>query len=369
MKVSLSKPSITNKELQIIQRSLKSNWLTHGPSNIKFENNFSKLIGVKYAISMNSCTSALECALKLLKTKGEVIIPSWTWVSTGNVVLNTGNKPVFADVDINSRNVTAEEIKKKITKKTVAVIVVHYAGLMCEMDQIKKLTDKYKLLLVEDSAECLGGTYKKRYSGSYGIGCFSFFPTKNITTTEGGMLTTNSKDNYNFVKKIIAHGIDKNLKKKPWHRIASLAGHNFRMPNHLAALGISQLKKLKRFNKIRQKIANNYDKFFEKYPKIFDTQKVQKKFYHSYQMYSVLVKKEFRNDFINYLNKNKIEASCHFDPPLHKQRYIGKYNKSSLKNTDFLSKRIVTLPIYPSLKAKELNYTFNKIKKWLELRK
>ena len=92
-----------------------------------------------------------------------MIIPSWTWVSTGNVVLNTGNKPVFADVDINSRNVTAEEIKKKITKKTVAVIVVHYAGLMCEMDQIKKLTDKYKLLLVEDSAECLGGTYKKRY--------------------------------------------------------------------------------------------------------------------------------------------------------------------------------------------------------------
>ena len=112
---------------------------------------------------------------KIIKRKGEVIIPSWTWVSTGNVVLNTGNKPVFADVDINSRNVNAEEIKKKITKKTVAVIVVHYAGLMCEMDQIKKLTDKYKLLLVEDSAECLGGTYKKKYSGSYGIGCFSFF--------------------------------------------------------------------------------------------------------------------------------------------------------------------------------------------------
>ena len=111
MKVSLSKPSITNKELQIIQRSLKSNWLTHGPNNIRFEKNFSKLIGVKYAISMNSCTSALECSLKLLKRKGEVIIPSWTWVSTGNVVLNTGNKPVFADVDINSRNVNAEEIK------------------------------------------------------------------------------------------------------------------------------------------------------------------------------------------------------------------------------------------------------------------
>ena len=108
------------------------------------------------------------------------------------------------------------------------------------------------------------------------------------------MLTTNSRDDYNFVKKIIAHGIDKNLKKKPWHRVASLAGHNFRMPNHLAALGISQLKKLKKFNKVRQKIAKNYNKFFEKYPKIFDTQKIQKKFYHSYQMYFCFGKKRIK---------------------------------------------------------------------------
>ena len=130
MKVSLSKPNITNKEIQIIKSNLRSKWLTHGPNNLKFESNFSKLIGSKYSISMNSCTSALECALKLLKKKGEVIIPSWTWVSTGNVVLNTGNVPVFADVEINSRNITAETIEKKLNKKTVAIIAVHYAGLM-----------------------------------------------------------------------------------------------------------------------------------------------------------------------------------------------------------------------------------------------
>ena len=368
MKVALSKPSITNKELSLISNSLKSNWLTHGPNNIKFEHKFSQLLNVKYSISMNSCTSALECALKLLKKKGEVIIPSWTWVSTGNVVLNTGNIPVFADVDINTRNITADEVKKKITKKTVAVIAVHYAGLMCEMDKIKKLTNKYKLLLIEDSAECLGGTLNKKFSGTYGVGCFSFFPTKNITTTEGGMLTTNSRKDFNFVKKLIAHGIDKGLKKKPWHRIASLAGHNFRMPNHLAALGLSQLKKLKKFNKTRKKIAKNYDEFFLNYSKIFTTQKIEKKYYHSYQMYSVLVKKELRDDLINFLNKNKIEASCHFDPPLHQQKYLSKYNKKNLKNTEFLSKRIITLPIYPDLKKSELNYTFNKIKKWIEIK-
>ena len=119
--------------------------VNNGLNNLKFESNFSKLIGSKYSISMNSCTSALECALKLLKKKGEVIIPSWTWVSTGNVVLNTGNVPVFADVEINSRNITAETIEK-LTKKTVAIIAVHYAGLMCKMDEIKKLASKKKFV-------------------------------------------------------------------------------------------------------------------------------------------------------------------------------------------------------------------------------
>jgi len=366
MKVSLSKPNISNKELQIIKDNLRSKWLTHGPNNLKFESNFSKLIGSRYSISMNSCTSALECALKLLKKKGEVIIPSWTWVSTGNVVLNTGNIPVFADVEINSRNITAETIEKKLTKKTVAIIAVHYAGLMCEMDEIKKLASKRNILLIEDSAECLGGTYKKKYSGSFGIGCFSFFPTKNITTTEGGMLTTNSKKKFEYVKKLIAHGINKNLKKKPWHRVASLPGHNFRMPNHLAALGISQLSRLKKFNKKRELVARKYNNFFKNYPRIFEIQKVTKDFYHSYQMYSVIIKKKYRDNLLVFLNKNKIEASCHFDPPLHMQPYMKKFKNKDLKNTEFLSKSIITLPIYPDLKNKELNYIFNKISSWLK---
>ena len=214
MKISLSKPELDKKDISIIVNSLKSGWLTHGPENLKFENFFKKKIGTKYAISMNSCTSALECSLKVLEKKGEVIIPSWTWVSTANAVLNTGNKPVFADVNLNSRNITAEEIRKKITKKTIAVIVVHYAGLVCEMGPIVKLLKKKKIDLIEDSAECLGATYKKNQAGSFGTGCFSFFPTKNITTTEGGMLTTNSKLKYEKIKRIIAHGINKNLKKK-----------------------------------------------------------------------------------------------------------------------------------------------------------
>ena len=365
--IQLFKSYLDKKDFQVMRKSIESGWLTHGEKNLIFEKNFTKYTKSKYAISMNSCTSALECALKMLKKKGEVIIPSWTWVSTANAVLNTGNVPVFADVNVNSRNITADEIKKSFNKKTVAVIVVHYAGLPCDMDEIVKFTNSKKLLLIEDSAETLGATYKKRYTGTFGIGCFSFFPTKNITTTEGGMLTTKNKKNYESIKKLIAHGIDK--KKKPvfWHREAVLPGHNFRLPNHLAALGINQLKKIEIFNKKRRQIAKKYDEFLSKHPKLFMVQSVNKNFTHSYQMYTCLLKKNLRNKFLNFMNKNRIPVSAHFVPPLHKQSYLKKYSKRELKNTNFLSKNIVTLPIYPNLKKAEFNKIIKTLEKWVKL--
>ena len=142
--IPLFKSKIDSKDFKAMNESLKTGWLTHGKNNLIFEKNFARYIGTKFAISMNYCTSALECSLKIIKKKGEVIIPSWTWVSTANAVINTGNKPVFADVEINSRNLTAEEIKKKITKKTIAVIVVHYSGLPCDMQKITELVKRKK---------------------------------------------------------------------------------------------------------------------------------------------------------------------------------------------------------------------------------
>jgi len=365
-KISLSKPSISKKEINLINKSLISGWLTHGPNNLKFESNFSKYIKSKYAISMNSCTSALECALKVIKRKGEVIIPSWTWVSTANAVINTGNKPVFADVDINSRNISAEYIEKKITKKTVAVIVVHYGGLPCQMKKIISLTTKYKLELIEDSAETLGAKCDNKYTGSFGTGCFSFFPTKNITTTEGGMLTTNNDATYEKIKLIIAHGINKKLKKHFWHRESSLPGHNFRLPNHLAALGISQLNRLNGFNKKRRIIAKKYDNFLNSFGGFFKVQKIDRNLSHSYQMYTFLINSKYRNKLLYYLKSKNIEASAHFDPPLHKQKYLKKYYKENLKNTDILAKKIISLPMYPDLKDNHINTIKNSIKEWYQ---
>ncbi len=367
-RIPLFKSIIDQQDYKAMLSSLKTGWLTHGKNNLSFEKKFAEYIGTKYAVSMNSCTSALECALKIIKKKGEVIIPSWTWVSTANVVLNTGNKPVFADVDLNSRNLMSEYIKKKITKRTIAVIVVHYSGLPCEMDKIVKLVKKNKIELIEDSAETLGAKWKNKYTGSFGTGCFSFFPTKNITTTEGGMLTTNDKNKYKEVKKLIAHGINKDKKKQFWHRVADLPGHNFRLPNHLAALGESQLKKLNTFNTKRRRIAKKYDKFFNKMKDIFTVQLVKKELSHSYQMYSVLVKTNKRSSLLHFLKKNGVDASVHFDPPLHKQTYLKKYT-TRLINTEKLSREVLTLPIYPNLKDSELKIIFNNIKKWYKKNK
>jgi len=365
MKIPLCKSPLTKKDLFEINKSLKTGMLAHGKKNIEFENNFKKITGAKYAVSMNSCTSALECSLKGNKIKGEVIIPSWTWVSTANAVLNSGCIPVFADVDLNSRNITVDKIKKVISKKTKAIIIVHYGGLPCDMDEIVKLCKKKKIYLIEDSAETLGGTYKKKFTGTFGIGCFSFFPTKNITTTEGGMLTTSDKNLYEYSKKLIAHGIDKKKHILPWKRESVLAGHNFRMPNHLAALGTSQLKNLNTFNAKRKKIAKKYDNFFSKYPMIFDIQKFDKRFTHAYQMYNVQIRSSLRTNFIKFMRYQNIEVSVHFDPPLHKQKFFKIFKKGDLTNTDILSKTIVTMPIYPTLKPKEIEYIFKQIKRWM----
>ena len=364
MKIPLCKPSIDNRELRTITKSLKTPWLTHGPYNLKFEKNFKDKIKSNYAISMNSCTSALECAVLCLEKKGEIIIPSFTWVSTANAVINSGCTPVFADIDLDTKNIDPESIIKKITKKTIAIMVVHFGGLPCDMDKILKICKKYDLKLIEDSAETLGGTYKKKYTGSFGMGCFSFFPTKNITTTEGGMLTVQTKQQYEKAKKIAAHGIQ-SKKIFFWNREAALPGHNFRMPNHLASLGCSQLSKLDKFNLKRRKIAKKYDSGLSKISKSLIIQKIPKNFTHSYQMYTFRINKKYRNDLLLFMRKYDIEASAHFDPPLHQQKYLKKFVKGKLRNTDILAKEIVTLPMFPDMKDREVTFVINTIKKFM----
>ncbi|MAF13884.1 MAG: spore coat polysaccharide biosynthesis protein SpsC [Parcubacteria group bacterium] len=358
MKISLSKPAISNAELKAAQSVLKSGWLTDGPKNEQFEHSFAKYVGTKHAQTINSCASALFIVLKALNIKGEVIIPSFTFVATANAVMAAGAKPVFADIDFESGNVTADTIKPLITSRTEAIMPVHFAGQSCQMDPIIKLCRKHKLVLIEDSAEAIGSTYKNKKTGSFGIGCFSFFPTKNITTGEGGMITTNDKNLKQTIKTMISHGIAKNTKTRyNWQREAVVAGFNLRMSNVLAAIGLEQLKKLNKLNNLRRQHARYLTAGLDKQIVIPPSAKQFCK--HVYQMYTVKVDPKIRNRLVEKLKKVGIGASVHFSPPVHQQKFYKKFAHQNLKNTDKLANSILTLPMYPDLKIKELDYIIN----------
>ena len=370
-KVDLSKPDITKDEISNVIEVLESGWLAPGKYNNLFEDSFKELIGSKYALSMNSCASALEVAIKAHEISGEVIVPSFTWVASVNAIVNNGATPVFCDVDFETRNVTAEHIKPLINSKTEAVMVVHFAGQPCVMDEIKKLCIEHNLLLIEDSAETLGAKVNDQQAGSFGIGCFSFFPTKNITTGEGGMFTCNDELIYKKAKSLIGHGIGsttyERTNKIAWYREAVSSGHNFRMSNIHAAIGFAQFKRLQEMNDKRKHAANIYNQLLKECSEIVKTPKVDINAEHVYQMYTITVDKQIRNGLVENLNIMNIGASVHFDPPVHTQEYYRDFEvRVSLENTELLANSIVTLPMYANISEEEITYVVDSIQKSLE---
>ena len=244
---------------------------------------------------------------------------------------------------------------------------VHFAGQSCQMDQIMKIAKKHKLWVIEDSAEAIGGEFKDKRTGSFSIGCFSFFPTKNLTTGEGGMVTTNDKKLIQKIKTLMGHGIpkmtDQRIKeKKPWHRSAIMPGYNFRMSNILAAIGVEQMKKINKMNSLRRKHAIYLNQKLKNIDSIgLPIEMPQTK--HVYQMYTIKLKKGNRDELVKKLKQKGIEASVHFDPPVHLQSYYKQKNK--LPITEKVSKSIITLPMFPQLTKKELNYMITTIKRLL----
>jgi len=363
MKIPLCIPYIDEEEMALVKEVLDSGWLAHGPKTKQFEEVFAKYIGVKKAISVNSCTSALQLAIIAKELKGEIIVPSFTFMASANAIVTSGCKPVFADIDYKTCNIDPDEIRKKITEKTAAIMPVHFAGQSCDMKEIMEIAEKHNLVVIEDSAECIGGTFDNKKAGSFGIGCFSFYPTKNITTGEGGMLTTNDGKLAEKIAALKAHGVltstfERERERRPWLRAATYAGYNFRLCDVLSAIGIVQLKKLDKMNELRRKHAaylNNELKGVEEIELPYESEKCK----HVYQMYTIKLKNN-RDEFVMKLRENRIGASVHFDPPVHTQPfYKGSYN---LPVTEKVSEIILTLPMYPGLKKEQLKYIVDTIK-------
>ena len=260
LSIPFARPLISKEEIEATNNVLSRHILTNGPNCKNFEKNFGAYHNNSFAVTLSNCTSALFLALKSLDIglNDEVIVPAMTHIATAHSVLHTGANAVFVDIDSDTGNIDPDKIVQKINKKTKALIIVHYVGLPCNMDKIIEILNKKNIILIEDCAAALGATYDNKLVGTFGYaGCFSFYPTKHITTMEGGMLINQEEKHSSLVRKISAFGYTKNLDERSVPGVYNVdqLGYNFRMSEVAAAIGTEQLKKLKLFIQIRESNA------------------------------------------------------------------------------------------------------------------
>lgn len=339
-------------------------WAT-GPEIELFEKKIAAFVGTKYCISFNSGTSALHSVLVAHGiNSGEVIVPSFTFIATSNSVLLTGAKPVFAETESETYGLDAEDVRKKITKRTKAIIPIHYGGLVCrDIETLKDIAEENNILLIEDAAESLGSKLNEKKVGTFGhSSMFSFCQNKVITTGEGGVIVTDSETIYQKLKLLRSHG---RVERKNGDYFSTTKGmdyiqigYNFRMPTMLAALGLSQLKKIDKITKMRRENAHYLTKKLSKIKEITTPIESEKQ-YHLYQMYTIkLENMRQRNSLQQHLKKKKIMTKVYFEP-IHLKTYYRKkfnYKKGDLPKTEKLSEQVLTLPMYPALKKQEIDY-------------
>jgi dTDP-4-amino-4,6-dideoxygalactose transaminase len=338
-------------------RVLRSKWLTMGPETEALEHEFAKYFKVKHAIAVSSCTTALHLANLAVGVKQgtEVICPSLTFVATSNSVIYAGGTPVFADItSTDDWTISPHEIEKKINKNTRSIIVMHYGGFACKMDEIIEIANCYKIPVIEDAAHAPGSIYKDRFLGSIGdISCFSFFSNKNISTGEGGIICTNNDDYANYIKKIRSHGmtsatLDRHHGHAYSYDVTDL-GYNYRIDEIHAALARCQLKKLENGNERRRLAATRYKNALSKIDRI----KIpfgNYCFLANYHIFPILLDKSInRNSLMVFLREKGIQTSIHY-PPVHMFSYYrAMMGDQILHNTDFVAQQELTLPMYAGI--------------------
>lgn len=348
-RIKLFSPAFDIAEEKAIQKTLKSGFWASGAGvgNVKkFEDEFNHYIKSKYCVAVNSGTAALHLALSLFDIKNcEVIVPSLSFVSTANAVIYNGGKPVFVDVDPKTLCLNPDLIEEKITKKTKVILPVHFAGMPCNVDSLLKICKKNNLALIEDAAHAVGTNYKHKKIGTHGSAvCFSFHPVKNLAMPTGGAITLNDKNSQRFLpilKSLRWCGITDRV--GPKYDIKNL-GWNYYMNEFSATIGIEQLKKLDKMNFTRKKIAKRYCEEISVKKKMPYDQNC------SYHMYWIMVKN--RNRFMKKMDQSGIETGIHY-LPIHKMKYYS--NKIKLPTTEFVSQKIVSLPIHPKLTEKDIS--------------
>lgn len=364
--IPISKPYITEEEIEEVIKTLKSGWVTTGPKTHSLEQRFKEYFEVDGTLLLSSCTAALHLSLLLLdiKANDEVITTPFTFVSTANVIEHVGATPVFVDIEPDTLNIDATKIENKITNKTKAIMLVHYGGHACDMDEIMKIADKYHISVIEDVAHGMGGYYKGKALGTFGkFGAFSFYSNKNITSMEGGLLIGNY-DDIEKARIMSLHGMNRSA----WARYSEMGdwfyeviypGLKYNMTDVSASILSCQLTKLKYIQERRAIIVNEYQKCFSPIEEL-QIPKIKPDVIHSWFNYPLRLNlnllKINRSDFINRLKEKKIGTSVHFIPinlhPYYRNKF--KFSEKSFPIANREYERILSLPLYPQMTEEEI---------------
>ena len=377
--IPYSTQTIDTDDIKAVNKILKSNYLTSGPNVKKFEKIISKYTGSKYTLSFNSATSALHAScLALGLGKGDYF---WTvpnsFVSSATCGLLCGAKVDFVDIDQKSNNISIKSLKEKLFKAKKnnllpkIIIPVHLTGLPCQQDEIWKLSKEFNFKILEDASHAFGSRYKKNIMGNCrwsDVTVFSFHPVKIFTTAEGGAITTNNKKFFKRMSIIRDNGLERNQKNfksvstKKWYYEHQTLGYNYRMNEIQAALGISQIKKLKNLQIKRKKIAKIYNKVFAGNSKI-ELPIFEKKYVSSLHLYVIKIKKK-RDNILVSLRKKGIYTNVHY-LPIHLQPFFKKlgFKTNQFPNSEKYGREALSIPIYPNLNTKDQNKVIKEIKK------
>ena len=373
-----SRPSINEQDIAAVVDVLRSLWLTTGTKTAQFERMFCDYTGCAGAVALSSATAGMHLALKALDIGAgdEVITPSMTWVSTANLITLAGAKPVFVDVDRDTMMVTPEAIKDSITDSTKLIVPVHFAGAAVDIDPIRELAAHKNIFLVEDAAHALGTKYKGESIGRKGISIFSFHPIKNITTSEGGMFCSDDLELVNCVRRLKFHGLgldayDRHTQGRSAQAEVLEPGYKYNMTDISAALGISQLARVDKFNSRRAELVMKYRERLDEIDEILPLSDTPYPINHAWHLFVVRLDIDrarlSRDDFMQELKRRNIGTGLHFRA-VHLQKYYTESmgtHRGMLPNTEWNSDRICSLPLFPDMTFDDLDDVVEAIKEVL----
>jgi dTDP-4-amino-4,6-dideoxygalactose transaminase len=352
----LNIPYTDNRELDEIAEVLATGYLTQGPKTLEFEKLVADMIGCQYAFAMSSCTTALHLSLVVLDVKpgDEVLVADFTFPATANVVVQQGAMPVLVDIDLDTFTINMDDMRRKITSKTKAIIAVDAFGCAADYDSILALAAEFDLPVIEDAATSIGATYRDRYCGNLTtLGCFSFHPRKMITTGEGGMITTNDPDLAEKINLLRSHG---GVRAGHWFQYVE-AGYNYRLSDILAAVGVAQMEKLSWLIERKRDLARSLSRKLETILGVRIP--VEPEWGgHIYQSYVILLDEELNRDrIVEAMNRRGIEATLG-TYALHDQPFFQKtfgYKAGQLPNSHAAFSRTITLPLYAQMTDADLD--------------